>query len=108
MNCCSWDAPSDELSRSSPSNTDAVDKSVEPPKRKRRGDYSNTQAGRGAGGCSDGASSGIGCETTLRFARRGAKVVASARSEEGLDSLVEEIRGGGGEAVAIPAAPPRR
>ena len=108
MNCCSWDAPSDELSRRSPSNTDAVDKSVEPPKRKRRGGYSKTQAGRGAGGCSDGASSGIGFETTLRFARRGAKVVASARSEEGLDSLVEEIRGGGGEAVAIPAAPPRR
>ena len=54
------------------------------------------------------ASSGIGCETTLRFARRGAKVVAPARSEEGLVSLVEEIRGGGGEAVAIPAAPPRR
>jgi hypothetical protein len=106
MNCCSWDAPSDELSRSSPSNTDAIDKSVEPPKRKRRGDYSNTQAGRGAGGCSDGASSGLGRETTLRFARRGAKVVASARSEEELDSLVEEIRGG--EAVAIPAAPPRR
>jgi NAD(P)-dependent dehydrogenase (short-subunit alcohol dehydrogenase family) len=32
-----------------------------------------------------GASSGIGRETALRFARRGAKVVASARSKEGLD-----------------------
>jgi NADP-dependent 3-hydroxy acid dehydrogenase YdfG len=34
-----------------------------------------------------GASSGIGRETALRFARKGAKVVVSARSEEGLDSL---------------------
>src|SRR5918998_35189 len=98
----------DELSRRSPPNTDAVNKSVEPPKRKRRGNYSNTQAGRGAGGCSDEASSGIGCETTLRFARRGAKVVASARSEEGLDSLVEEIRGGGGGGGGPPPPPPPR
>ena len=50
-----------------------------------------------------GASSGIGRETALRFARRGAKVVLSARSEEGLDSLVEEIRAEGGEAIAVPA-----
>jgi NAD(P)-dependent dehydrogenase (short-subunit alcohol dehydrogenase family) len=50
-----------------------------------------------------GASSGIGRETALRFAKRGAKVVASARGEEGLDSLVEEIRAEGGEAIAVPA-----
>src|SRR5919205_4313925 len=50
-----------------------------------------------------GASSGIGRETALRFAERGAKVIVSARSEEGLDSLVEEIRGKGGQATAIPA-----
>jgi NAD(P)-dependent dehydrogenase (short-subunit alcohol dehydrogenase family) len=50
-----------------------------------------------------GASSGIGRETALRFAKSGAKVVASARGEEGLDSLVEEIRGEGGEALAVPA-----
>src|SRR5919112_5891744 len=50
-----------------------------------------------------GASSGIGRETALRFARRGAKVVVSARSKEGLDSLVEEIRGEGGEATAVVA-----
>jgi NAD(P)-dependent dehydrogenase (short-subunit alcohol dehydrogenase family) len=50
-----------------------------------------------------GASSGIGRETALRFAKRGAKVVVSARGEQGLDSLVDEIRRGGGEAVAIPA-----
>ncbi len=50
-----------------------------------------------------GASSGIGRETALRFAKRGAKVVVSARSEEGLNSLVEEIRNEGGEALAVPA-----
>src|SRR5215218_6603064 len=50
-----------------------------------------------------GASSGIGRETALRFAKRGAKVVVSARGEEGLDSLVEEIRREGGEAIAVPA-----
>src|SRR5919112_3371039 len=50
-----------------------------------------------------GASSGIGRETALRFANRGAKVVVSARNEKGLNSLVEEIRGKGGQATAIPA-----
>jgi NAD(P)-dependent dehydrogenase (short-subunit alcohol dehydrogenase family) len=50
-----------------------------------------------------GASSGIGRETALRFARRGARVVVSARSREGLDSLVEEIRSAGGEATGVVA-----
>jgi NAD(P)-dependent dehydrogenase (short-subunit alcohol dehydrogenase family) len=50
-----------------------------------------------------GASSGIGRDTALRFANRGARVVVSARGEKGLNSLVEEIRHDGGEAVAIPA-----
>ena len=50
-----------------------------------------------------GASSGIGRETALRFAERGAKVVVSARSVEGLNSLVDEIRGKGGQATAVPA-----
>jgi NAD(P)-dependent dehydrogenase (short-subunit alcohol dehydrogenase family) len=50
-----------------------------------------------------GASSGIGRETALRFAKRGAKVVVSARGMEGLNSLVEEIRGKGGQATAVPA-----
>jgi NAD(P)-dependent dehydrogenase (short-subunit alcohol dehydrogenase family) len=50
-----------------------------------------------------GASSGIGREAALRFAKRGAKVVVSARSKEGLDSLVEEIKGEGVEAVAVVA-----
>jgi NAD(P)-dependent dehydrogenase (short-subunit alcohol dehydrogenase family) len=50
-----------------------------------------------------GASSGIGRETALRFARKGARVVVSARGEEGLDSLVEEIRAEGGDASYVVA-----
>jgi NAD(P)-dependent dehydrogenase (short-subunit alcohol dehydrogenase family) len=50
-----------------------------------------------------GASSGIGRETALQFARRGAKVVVAARSEPGLASLVDEIRRNQGEATAIVA-----
>ncbi|NMG09682.1 SDR family oxidoreductase [Brasilonema sp. UFV-L1] len=50
-----------------------------------------------------GAASGIGRETALQFARRGAKVVVSARSQSGLESLVKEIRGFGGEVSAIVA-----
>jgi NAD(P)-dependent dehydrogenase (short-subunit alcohol dehydrogenase family) len=46
-----------------------------------------------------GAASGIGRETALRFAERGAKVVVAARSEPGLASLVREITSNGGEAV---------
>ncbi|MEH1835936.1 MAG: SDR family oxidoreductase [Nostoc sp.] len=46
-----------------------------------------------------GASSGIGRITALEFARRGAKVVVSARGESKLKSLVEEIRSFGGEAT---------
>ncbi len=50
-----------------------------------------------------GASSGIGRETALRFAKHGANVVVAARSEPGLASLVDEIRRAGGEATAITA-----
>ena len=50
-----------------------------------------------------GASSGIGREAAMRFARKGAKVVVSARSVPGLDSLVDEIRREGGQAVSQPA-----
>jgi len=50
-----------------------------------------------------GASSGIGRDTALRFASNGANVVVSARSEEGLRSLVKQIRGEGGEATAVTA-----
>ena len=48
-----------------------------------------------------GASSGIGRETALQFARKGAKVVVSARNEPGLNSLVDEIQVSGGEAKLI-------
>ncbi|MBA2565497.1 MAG: SDR family NAD(P)-dependent oxidoreductase [Gemmatimonadetes bacterium] len=47
-----------------------------------------------------GASSGIGRETALRFARGGARAVVSARGEAGLQTLVEEIRSAGNEARA--------
>lgn len=50
-----------------------------------------------------GASSGIGREAALKFAKRGAKVVVSARSESGLLSLVDEIQRSGGEATAVVA-----
>jgi NAD(P)-dependent dehydrogenase (short-subunit alcohol dehydrogenase family) len=50
-----------------------------------------------------GASSGIGRETALQFAARGAKLVVSARGKAGLETLVEEIRAQGGEVVAVPA-----
>ncbi|MEN9565656.1 MAG: hypothetical protein RLZZ69_852 [Cyanobacteriota bacterium] len=48
-----------------------------------------------------GASSGIGRETALQFAKQGAKIVVSARNELGLNSLVAEIQAFGGEATAI-------
>ncbi|HCF28996.1 MAG TPA: short-chain dehydrogenase, partial [Cyanobacteria bacterium UBA11049] len=35
-----------------------------------------------------GASSGIGREAALQFAKKGAKLIVSARSESGLASLV--------------------
>jgi len=50
-----------------------------------------------------GASSGIGRQAALEFARRGAKVVAAARSQEGLDSLVEQISQSGGQAYPVAA-----
>src|SRR3712207_3211511 len=50
-----------------------------------------------------GASSGIGRATALEFARRGAKVVCSARTVQALDSLVTEITAAGGEAISVPA-----
>src|ERR671911_636100 len=50
-----------------------------------------------------GALSGIGRESALRFASRGAKVVVSARNKDGLDSLVGEIQTRSGEATAVAA-----
>lgn len=48
-----------------------------------------------------GASSGIGRATAKVMAAHGAKVVVAARRQPELESLVEEIRKAGGEAVAI-------
>ena len=50
-----------------------------------------------------GASSGIGRATALELARRGAKVVVSARRKAEIDALAEEIRGEGHEATAVVA-----
>jgi NAD(P)-dependent dehydrogenase (short-subunit alcohol dehydrogenase family) len=44
-----------------------------------------------------GASSGIGRAATLLFAAEGARIVAVARGQEGLDRLAEEVRAVGGE-----------
>jgi NAD(P)-dependent dehydrogenase (short-subunit alcohol dehydrogenase family) len=47
-----------------------------------------------------GASSGIGRETALQFAKKGAKVVVSGRSETKLASLVNEIQSFQGEVTS--------
>lgn len=52
-----------------------------------------------------GASSGIGREAALAFARRGASTILAARREERLVALSEEIRalGTGAEGIPVPA-----
>ena len=50
-----------------------------------------------------GASSGIGRATAIEFARRGAKVIASARRVSEIEELVGEIRAAGFEATAVVA-----
>ncbi|MCY3758618.1 MAG: SDR family NAD(P)-dependent oxidoreductase [Acidobacteria bacterium] len=50
-----------------------------------------------------GASRGIGRAIALGFAAQGARVAVTARTVQDLDSLVQEIRASGREAVAIPA-----
>lgn len=50
-----------------------------------------------------GASSGIGRASALELARRGAKVVVSARRKAELDRLVDEIATAGGNATAFAA-----
>lgn len=49
-----------------------------------------------------GAGSGIGRETALTFARRGARVVAAGRNRDALASLVAAIERIGGRALAVP------
>ncbi|HVF51742.1 MAG TPA: SDR family oxidoreductase [Pyrinomonadaceae bacterium] len=53
--------------------------------------------------CVVGASSGIGRETALRLAARGAKLVVAARGAQALATLVDEIHRKGGDARAITA-----
>lgn len=48
-----------------------------------------------------GASSGIGLATAMLAAKRGAKVVLAARSDEALDSCVAKIASEGGEAISV-------
>jgi short-subunit dehydrogenase len=50
-----------------------------------------------------GASSGIGLVTAREAARRGAKLVLVARSEDALRQLADEINGSGGEATYVVA-----
>ncbi|MCC6148215.1 MAG: SDR family NAD(P)-dependent oxidoreductase [Anaerolineaceae bacterium] len=49
-----------------------------------------------------GASSGIGRQIALEFARRGARVALAARSENALKELQNEIETFGGQALAAP------
>jgi NAD(P)-dependent dehydrogenase (short-subunit alcohol dehydrogenase family) len=48
-----------------------------------------------------GASSGIGREAAVRFARGGARVVVSARDEVALQGVLADIRAAGGRGIAI-------
>ncbi len=48
-----------------------------------------------------GASSGIGLVTARMAAKRGARLVLAARSEEALRELADEINNAGGEALAV-------
>lgn len=50
-----------------------------------------------------GASSGMGRATALAFVAEGAKIVVAARRQGELDALAAEIRGAGGEAIALAA-----
>ena len=48
-----------------------------------------------------GAASGIGRATALKFAAHGARVVIADINLEGSEAVVDEIRSGGGEAMAV-------
>lgn len=49
-----------------------------------------------------GASSGIGEQTAIAMAQRGATVVLAARRRERIDALAGTIQSGGGRAIAVP------
>ncbi|MFE3168990.1 SDR family oxidoreductase [Streptomyces sp. NPDC059224] len=50
-----------------------------------------------------GAASGIGAAVALRLAARGARVALLARRADRLETVVEKIRAGGGQALAVVA-----
>jgi 3-oxoacyl-[acyl-carrier protein] reductase len=50
-----------------------------------------------------GGSKGIGASTVRMLAANGVKVAVNARSQEGIDTIVEELRGEGAEAIGIAA-----
>src|SRR5688572_30128647 len=49
-----------------------------------------------------GASSGIGRETALEFARQGSSIVLAARNEEALQEVAREVERIGGTALVAP------
>jgi ketoreductase len=50
-----------------------------------------------------GAGRGIGRAIALRYAREGAAIAVTARTVEELQSLLDEVRHEGGQAIAVPA-----
>ena len=56
---------------------------------------------RGTTAVITGATSGIGRETSLRFAKSGVNVVAAGRRKERLEELVHEIESKGSQALAV-------
>src|SRR5204862_8005374 len=57
---------------------------------------------QGTAGIVTGASSGIGAQLARDLAARGMRVALLARRADRLAALADEIRRGGGEAVAVP------
>src|SRR6184192_1040750 len=57
---------------------------------------------QGTGGIVTGASSGIGAQLARDLAARGMRVALLARRADRLAALADEIRRGGGEAMAVP------
>src|SRR3989442_3970982 len=57
---------------------------------------------QGTAGIVTGASSGIGAQLARDLAARGMRVALLARRADRLAALADEIRRGGGEAIAVP------
>src|SRR5439155_16914760 len=57
---------------------------------------------QGSAGIVTGASSGLGAQLARDLAARGMRVALLARRADRLAALADEIRRGGGEAVAVP------